>query len=70
MIQEFGSHHAEKDHFVFWQIHDGNMILMVVYVDDIVITEDGTRGIDSLEKYLQEHFHFGPEAFLSSFDDD
>jgi len=27
-----------------------------VYVDDIVITRDDTKGIDSLKKYLQKHF--------------
>jgi len=27
-----------------------------VYVDNIVITGDDTKGIDSLNKYLQKHF--------------
>ena len=31
-------------------------ILLVVYVTDIIITRDDTKGIDSLKKYLQKHF--------------
>jgi len=31
------------------------MILLVLYVYDIVITGDNTKGIDCL-KYLQKHF--------------
>jgi len=30
-------------------------ILLIVYVDDIMITRDDTKGTDSL-KYLQKHF--------------
>ena len=33
----------------------GKRILQVVYGDDIVITRDDTKGIDSL-KYLQKYF--------------
>ena len=29
---------------------------MIVYVDDIVITGDDTKEINSLKKYLQKHF--------------
>ena len=32
------------------------MILLVVYVDDIVITGGDTKGIDNLNKYLQKQF--------------
>ena len=30
--------------------------MLVVYVDDIVITRDETKDIDSLKKHLQKHF--------------
>jgi len=56
VTQEFGLCRAEKDHSVFWWIQYEKMILLVVYIDDIMITEDDTKGIDSLKKYLQKHF--------------
>jgi len=37
---------------VFWHIEDGKRILLIVYVDDIVITGDDTKVIDNLKKYL------------------
>ena len=30
--------------------------MLIVYVDDIVITIDDMKGIDSLKKYLQKYF--------------
>jgi len=56
VIQELDRCHAEKDHYVFSRIQHGKRIMLVVYVDDIVIIRDGTKGIDSLKKYLQKHF--------------
>jgi len=45
---------TEKDHFVFWQHR--KRILLIVYVNDIVITRNDTKEIDSLKKYLQKQF--------------
>ena len=30
--------------------------MLIVYVDDFVITRDDTKGIDNLQKYLQKYF--------------
>ena len=56
VIQEFRLCRSEKDHSVFWRIQHGKSILLVVYVDDIVITGDDVKGINNLKKYLQKHF--------------
>jgi len=56
VIQEYDLCRAEKDHSVVWRIQHKKRILLVIYVDDIVIIRDDTKGIDSLKKYLQKHF--------------
>jgi len=38
-----------------------------VYVNDIVITRDDMKGIDSLNKYLQKHFQTKDLEFLKNF---
>lgn len=53
IIQEFGLRKAQKDHFVFYKVHQKKRILMVVYVDDIVITEHDEKGIAALKSYSQ-----------------
>jgi len=50
VIQEFDHCRAQIDHSVFWWIQDGKRILLVVYVNDIVIIGDDTKGIDILKK--------------------
>ena len=55
-IQKFGLCRAKKNHSVFWWIQHETRILLVVYVNDIVITGADTKEIDSLKKYLQKHF--------------
>jgi len=52
---------------VFWRIQHGTRILLVVYVDDIVITRDDMKGVDSLKKYLQKHFQTKYLASLKYF---
>jgi len=56
VIQEFDLCRSEKDHSVFWQIQYGKRILLVVYVDNILITGDDTKGIDRVKKYIQKQF--------------
>ena len=51
VIQELGLCRAEKDYSVFWRIHHGKRIMLVMCVDDTVITGDYRKGIDNM-KYL------------------
>ena len=41
--------------------------MLVVYVDNIMITGDDTQKIDSLKKYLQKHFQIKNLGSLKSF---
>ena len=43
------------------------MILLVVYLNDIVMTRDDTKGIDNLKKYLQKHFQTKDFGYLKYF---
>ena len=67
VILEFGLCQVEKDHSVFWRLQHGKSILLVVYVNDIVITRDDIEGIDSMKKYLQKHFQIKDFGSLNYF---
>ena len=43
---------SKFDHFVFYKNSSPGIILLVVYVDDIVITESDSKGISSLMSFL------------------
>ena len=44
-IEKFGMQKSKSDHYVFYKKSDGGIILLVVHVDDIVITTSDTIGI-------------------------
>jgi len=67
VTQEFGLCRAEEDHSGVCRIQHRKRILLVVCVDDIVITGDNTKGINSLKKYLQKHFQTKNLGFLKYF---
>lgn len=45
------------DHFVFYWRTKRGIILLVLYVNDIVITRNDTSDILSLKTFLQSQFH-------------
>jgi hypothetical protein len=57
VVLEFGLQRCEIDHSVFHLHSSASYILLVVYVDDIVITGDDSRGIARLKLFLQQRFH-------------
>ena len=46
-----------SDHSIFYRRSDNGIVLLVVYVYDIVITENDASGILSLKTFLQGRFH-------------
>ncbi|XP_070052697.1 uncharacterized mitochondrial protein AtMg00810-like [Nicotiana tomentosiformis] len=57
VVQEFGLKKSKCDHFVFYKQSIVGSILLVVYVDDIVITGSDYAGISSLKSFLHTKFH-------------
>ena len=56
MIIEFGMKRSSCDHTIFFKHIDSGCILLIVYVDDIVITESDAQGISSLKEFFQASF--------------
>ncbi|RVW76298.1 Retrovirus-related Pol polyprotein from transposon RE1 [Vitis vinifera] len=56
-IQAFGMNKSEKDHSVFYKKSAAGIILLVVYVDDIVITGNDHAGISDLKAFMHSKFH-------------
>ena len=48
---------TKSGHSVFYKNSCSIIILLVVYVDDIVITRSGYKGISSLKFFLHNQFH-------------
>ena len=48
---------SKSDHFVFYRNSNSGIILLVVYLDDIVITMSDSTGISSLKSFLHGQFH-------------
>ena len=38
VVWAFGLSHSQKDHFVYWHQHQGKMLVLILHVDDIIIT--------------------------------
>ena len=51
-VETFGMQKSKFDHFIFYKNSNSCIILMLVYVDDIVITGSGSKGILSLKSFL------------------
>ena len=66
-IEEFSMQQSKSDHSVFYRNSSLGIILLVVYVDDIVITGSDSKGISSLKSFLQSQFHIKDLGMLRYF---
>ena len=55
-LEEFGLRKSKSDHSIFFRSTRDGVILLVVYVDDIVITGSDTTSISSLKAFLHTQF--------------
>ena len=56
-VEEFGMQKSKSDHFVFYRNSSSEIIMLIVQVDDIVITRSDSKGISSLKFFLHNQFH-------------
>jgi len=66
-IEKFGMTKSKSDHFVFYEQSKAGIILLVVYVNDIVITGSDITGISSLKSFLHPQFHTKDLGMLKYF---
>ena len=52
VVETFGMQKSKFDHSVFYKNSNSGIILLVLYVDDIVITGSDSKGILSLKSFL------------------
>ena len=48
---------SKSNHSVFNENSSPSIIMLVVYVDDIVITRSDSKGISSFKSFLRGQFH-------------
>ena len=66
-VETFGMQKNKFDHSVFYKNSSSGIILLVVYVDDIVITRSDSKGILSLKTFLHSQFHTKDLGMLKYF---
>ena len=66
-IETFGMQKSKSDRSVFYKNSSYGIILLVVYVDDIVITGSDSKGILSLKSFLHNQFHIKDLGMLKYF---
>ena len=57
MVKKFGLQKIKYDNSVFYRNSQVGIILLVVHVNDIVITRNDMAGISSLKSFLHDQFH-------------
>ena len=66
-VETFGMQKSKSDHFVFYKNSSSSINLLVVYVDDIVITGSDSKDILSLKSFLHDQFHTKDLGMLNYF---
>ena len=66
-VETFGMQKSTSDHFIFYKNSSSGIILLVVYVNDIVITRSDSKGMLSFKSFLHNLFHTKDLGMLKYF---
>ena len=66
-VETFGMQKSKSDHSVFYKNSSSYIILLVVYVDDIIITGTDSKYILSLKSFFHSQFHTKDLGMLKYF---
>ncbi|XP_071920664.1 uncharacterized protein [Coffea arabica] len=56
-VQKFGFLQSQADHTLFYRhSKEGKVAILIVYVDDIILTGDDCGGLENLKKFLAKEF--------------
>ena len=67
VIEKFGMQKSKSDHSVFHRNSQTSITLLVVYIDDIIITGNDIPGISVLKSFLHGQFHTKDLGMLKYF---
>ena len=67
VVEKFDMRKSKSDHSAFHRNSQVGIILLVVYVDDIIVTENDMAGISSLKSFLHYQFHTKELGMLKYF---
>ena len=56
VIKNQGYQQEQSNHTMFFKQSDGRMTILIVYVDDIILTGDDTGEVERLKKVLATEF--------------
>uniref|UniRef100_A0A2N9IFK3 Reverse transcriptase Ty1/copia-type domain-containing protein n=1 Tax=Fagus sylvatica TaxID=28930 RepID=A0A2N9IFK3_FAGSY len=57
VVLGYGFQHSTYDHSVLVRHSSTSIVVLIVYVDDIIISRSNSTGIADLKRYLGQHFH-------------
>ena len=67
-VKEWGFVQAQSDHTIFYKLSkDGKRAILIVYVDDIIVTGDDQLELESLKEYLVSKFELKDLGALKYF---
>ena len=66
-MKKRGYHQAQTDHTMFTKRLDGKLAILIVYVDDIIVTGSDVKEIETLKNYLSEEFELKDLGVLRYF---